>query len=141
MSLYKSRIPKLSDNSKKFTPKKERKSKSDPRIIVERTEKTRNKKVKKVSGEMIETRSQKASGDKKAMLEVEIHQNPAGDENREGRGKKTDGNRRLTKKSTPIEQGNDFATSTGTLDRVEMSELSDISTENPAAAGSPTDNT
>ena len=99
MSLYKSRIPKLSDSSGKFTPKKERKSMSDPRIIVERTEKTRNKKVKKVSGEMIETRSQKASGDKKAMLEVEIHQNPAGDENREGRGKKTDGNRRLTKKN------------------------------------------
>ena len=43
--------------------------------------------------------------------------------------------------STPVEQGHDFATSTGTLDREEMSELSDISTEVAATTRSPTDNT
>ena len=53
----------------------------------------------------------------------------------EGRG------RRLASESTPVEQGHDFATSTGTLDREEMSELSDISTEIVATRRSPTDNT
>ena len=53
----------------------------------------------------------------------------------EGRG------RRLASESTPVEQGHDFATSTGTLDREEMSELSDISTEVAATRRSPTDNT
>ena len=50
------------------------------------------------------------------------------------------GNRRLASESTPVEQGQDFATSTGTLDREEMSELSDISTEIVATRRSPTDN-
>ena len=49
--------------------------------------------------------------------------------------------RRLSSESTPVEQGHDFATSTGTLDREEMSELSDISTEIAATRRSPTDNT
>ena len=49
--------------------------------------------------------------------------------------------RRLAGESTPVEQGQDFATSTGTLDREEMSELSDISTETVATRRSPTDNT
>ena len=40
-----------------------------------------------------------------------------------------------------IEQGQDFVASTGTLDREEMSELSDISTEIVATRRSPTDNT
>ena len=44
-------------------------------------------------------------------------------------------NMRLTSESTPVEQGHDFANSTTTLDRDGMSELSDISTENPAIAG------
>ena len=43
--------------------------------------------------------------------------------------------------STPVEQGQDFATSTGRLDREEMSELSDISTEIVATRRSLTDNT
>ena len=48
----------------------------------------------------------------------------------------------MTSESTPVEKGHDFATSTGTLDREEMSEPSDISTEKAAAAaGSPTENT
>ena len=47
----------------------------------------------------------------------------------------------MTSESTPLEQGHDFATPTGTLDGEEMSELSNISTENAAAAGSPTENT
>ena len=49
------------------------------------------------------------------------------DENQEGHGPEARGNRRLASDSTPVEQGQDFATSTGTLDREEMSELSDIS--------------
>ena len=49
--------------------------------------------------------------------------------------------RRLASESTPVEQGHDFATSTGTLDREEMSELSDISTEIVASRRSPIDNT
>ena len=43
--------------------------------------------------------------------------------------------------STPVEQGRDFSTSASFLDREEMSELSDISTENVATTRSPTDNT
>ena len=43
--------------------------------------------------------------------------------------------------STPVEQCQYFATSTGTPDREKMSELSDISTENVATTRSPTDNT
>ena len=41
----------------------------------------------------------------------------------------------------PVEQGQDFATSTGTLHREEMSELSDISPEKIANTKPPTDNT
>ena len=49
----------------------------------------------------------------------------------------------ITSESTSVEQDHDFAISTGTPDREEMSELSDIPTENPAAAveGSSPDNT
>ena len=57
-----------------------------------------------------------------------------------GRGTEEYGNRRLASESTPVEQGQDFATSTRTLDREEMSELSYISTENIATKRSPTDN-
>ena len=56
-------------------------------------------------------------------------------------GRDMDRNRRLASESTPVEQGQDFAISTGTLDQEEMSELSDISTENMATTRSPTDNT
>ena len=75
------------------------------------------------------------------MLEVEVHPDSAMDENQEGHGPEGRGNRRSTSDSTPVEQGQDFATSTGTLDREEWSELSDISTENMATTVSPTDNT
>ena len=47
----------------------------------------------------------------------------------------------MASESTPVERGQDFATSTGILDREEMSELSDISTENVARKKSPSDNT
>ena len=47
----------------------------------------------------------------------------------------------MASESTPLEQGQSFATSTGTLDREEMSEQSEISTENVASTRSPTDNT
>ena len=90
---------------------------------------------------MVETRVRTASEDEKAKLEVDVHPDPALNENREGQGPNGSGNRRLTSKPTPVEQDHNFATSTGTLDREEMSELSDISTENLAAAVSPTDNT
>ena len=75
------------------------------------------------------------------MLEVEVHLDPAMDENREAHGREGSGNRRLASESTPVEQGQDFATSTGTLDREEMSEKSDNSTENVATTRSTTDNT
>ena len=63
------------------------------------------------------------------------------DENQEGHGPEGRGNRRFASESAPVEQGQDFATSTGTLDREEMSELCDISIENVAATRSPIDNT
>ena len=98
-------------------------------------------KGKKVSGIMVETRSQKSSEGQKARLEVEVHSDSAMDENQEGYGPEGIANRGLASESTPVEQGQDFATSTGTLDREEMSELSDISNENLATTRSPTDNT
>ena len=63
------------------------------------------------------------------------------DEDQEGHGPEGRENRRLASESTSVEQGQDFAISTGTLDREEMSELSDISTKNVATTRSPTDNT
>ena len=75
------------------------------------------------------------------MLQVEVHPDPAIDEIRAGHGPKGSGNRRLASESNPVEQGQDFATSTGTLHREEMSKLSFISTENVLTTRSPTDNT
>ena len=49
--------------------------------------------------------------------------------------------RGLTSDSTSVDKGHDSAISTGTLDREEMLELSEVSTENRAVAGSSTDNT
>ena len=97
--------------------------------------------MEKILGAMVEMRSQKSSEGQKAKLEVEINPDPALDENRAGRGTEGSVNRRLEIESTPVEQGQDFATSTGTLDREVISELSDISTENVATTRLPTDNT
>ena len=52
-------IIKLSDSSRMFTPKKERNTMNNP--FVERTQEPGNKKEKKVSGEMVKTRSKKKS--------------------------------------------------------------------------------
>ena len=139
MSLDKSRIPKLGDSSRKFIPDKQRKAMTNP--FVERITRTRTDKGETVSGRMVETRSQKSSEERKAMLEVEVHPDQAMNENREIHGPEGRGNRRLASESTPVEQGQDFATSTGTLDREEMSELSDMSTEIVASRRSPSDNT
>ena len=87
---------------------------TDP--FVERITRTQTGKGKMVSGRMVETRSQKSSEEQKAMLEVEVHSNQAVHENEEMHGPDGRGNRRLTSESTPVEQGQDFATSTGTLD-------------------------
>ena len=127
MSLNKSRIPKLSDISRKFIPEKQRKAMNDP--FVERITRSWTDKGKKVSGRMGETKSQKTSQGQKTMLEVEVHPELAMDENREGLGPEGRGNRRLAIEYTPVEHDQDLATSTGTLDREEMSELFDISTE------------
>ena len=81
MSLDKSRIPKLGDSSRKFIPEKQRKAMTDP--FVERIPRTRTGKGKKVSGIMVETRSQKSSEGQKARLEVEVHLDPAMDEDQE----------------------------------------------------------
>ena len=81
MNLDKSRIPKLGDRSRKFIPEKQRKAMND--LFVERITRIRADKVKKVSGIMVETRSQKSSDGQKARLEVEVHSDPAMDENQE----------------------------------------------------------
>ena len=139
MSLDKTRIPKRGNSSIKFIPEEQRKPMTDP--FVERIKRTRNGKRKMVSGRMVETRSQKSPEEQKAMLEVEVHPDQALHENEEMHGPDGRGNRRLASESTPVEQGQDLATSTGTLDRAEMSELFDISTEVVATRRSPTDNT
>ena len=66
MSLDKSRIPELSDSSRYFIPKKQRKSMDDP--FVERIARTGTTKMEKVSGGMVETRRQKASEGQKAKF-------------------------------------------------------------------------
>ena len=139
MSLDKSRIPKLGDRSRKFIPEKQSKAMNDP--FVERiTRTTRTDKGETVSGRMVETRSQKSSEERKAMLEVEVHPDQAMNEAQEINGPEGR-DRRLASEYTPVEQGQDFATSTGTLDREEISEVSDISTKIVATRRSPTDNT
>ena len=87
---------------------------NDP--FVERIALTRTNGGKKNSGGKFETRSQKSSERQKATLEVDIHPEPALNENRAGRGTEGNGNRRLVSESTPVEQEQGFATSTGTLD-------------------------
>ena len=139
MSLDKSRIPKLGDSSRNLIPEKQRKAMTDP--FVERITRARTDKGETVLGRMVETRSQKSSDEQKTTLEVEVHPDQAMDENRETHGPEGRGNRRLASESTLVEQDQDFATSTETLDREEMSELSDISTEIVATRRSPTDNT
>ena len=139
MSLDKSRIPKLSDSSRKFIPEKQRKAMTD--LFVERITRTRTDKGEMVSGRMVETRSQKSSEERKAMLDMEIHPDQAMNEDQEIHGPEGRGNRRLASESNPVEQGQGFPTSIGTLDREEMSELYDISTEIVATRRSPTENT
>ena len=138
MSLDKSRIPKLGDSSRKFISEKQRRAMTDP--FVERITQTRTDKGETVSGRMVETRSQKSSEERNATLEVEVHPDQTMNENQEIHGPEAR-DRRLASESTPVEQGQDFATSTGTLDREEISELSDISTEIVATRRSPTYNT
>ena len=83
---------------------------NDP--FVERITRTRTNKGETVSGRMVETRSQKSSEERKAMLEVEVHPDQAMEENQELHGPEGRGNRRLASESTPVEQGHDFTTST-----------------------------
>ena len=138
MSLDKSRIPKRGNSSRKFIPEKQRKTLTDP--FVDWIKRARTEKGETVSGRMVETRSQKTSEERKEMLVVEVKTDQAMNDNQEVHGLEGRG-RRLASESTPVEQGHDFATSTGTLDREEMSELSDISTEIATTRRSPTDNT
>ena len=88
MILDKPRIPKLGDSSRKFIQENQRKAMNDP-PFVEKIKRTRTDKGRKVSGRFVETRSQKSS-EKKTMLEVEVHPEPAMDENREGHGRKVE---------------------------------------------------
>ena len=138
MSLDKSRIPKRGNSSRKFIPEKQRKTMTDP--FVDWIKRSRSDKGETVSGRMVETRSQKTSKERKELLEVEVNTDHTMNDNQEVNGLEGRG-RRLASESTPVEQGHDFATSTGTLDREEMSELSDISTGVAATRRSPTDNT
>ena len=138
MSLDKSRIPKRGNSSRKFIPKKQRKTMTDP--SVDWIKRARTDKGETVSGRMVKTRSQKTSEERKEMLVVEVNTDQVMDDNQEVHG--LEGReRKLASESTPVEQVHDFATYTGTLDREEMSELSDISTEIAATGRSPTDNT
>ena len=136
MSLDKSRIPKRGNSSRKFIPEKQRKTMTDP--FVDWIKRSRSDKEETVSGRMVETRSQKTSEERKELLEVEVNTDHTMNDNQEVNGLEGRG-RRLASESTPVEQGHDFATSTGTLDREEMSELSDISTEVATTRRSPTD--
>ena len=111
MSLDKSRIPKLGDSSRKFIPEKQRRAMTDP--LVERITRTRTDKGETVSCRMVETRSQKSSEERKALLEVAVQPDQAMNENREIHGPERRGNRRLASEFTPVEQGQEFATSTG----------------------------
>ena len=138
MSLDKSRIPKRGNSSRKFIPEKQRKTMTDP--FVDWIKRSRSDKKGTVSGRMVETRSQKTSEEQRELLEVEVNTDHTMNDNQEVNGLEGRG-RRLASESTPVERGHDFATSTGTLDREEMSELSDISTEVAATRRSPTDNT
>ena len=138
MSLDKSRIPKRGNSSRKFITEKQRKTMTDP--FVDWIKRARTDKGETVSGRMVKTRSQKTSKERKEMLVVEVNTDQAMNDIQEVHGLEGRG-RRLASESTPVEQGHDFATSTGTLDREEMSELSDISTEIATTRRSPTDNT
>ena len=89
MSLDKSRIPKLSDSSREFIPEKQKKAMNHH--FVERIARTRTDKGKKVSGGMIETRTQKYSEGQRTMLEVEVHPGPTMDGiEMDGKEKKTE---------------------------------------------------
>ena len=114
LSLDKSKIPKRGNSSRKFIPKKQRKAMTDP--FVDRITRARTDKGETFSGRMVETRSQKSSEERKAMLEVEVHPDQAMHDNQEVHGPNGRGNTRLASESTPVEQGQDFDTSTGTLD-------------------------
>ena len=138
MSLDKSNIPKRGNSSRKIIPKKQRKIITDH--FVDRITRARTDKVETFLGRMVESRSQKSSKEQKAMLEMEVYTDQAMNENQEVHGPEGK-DRRVASESTPVEQGHDFATSTGTLDREEMSEMSGISTEIVATRRSPTDNT
>ena len=91
---------------------------TDP--FVDRITRARTDKGEMISGRMVETRSQKSSGEQKAMLEGEVHTDQATNENQDvhGQGGR---DRRLASEPTPVEQGHDFATSTGILDREKSS--------------------
>ena len=98
MSLDKSRIPKLSDSSRKFMSKKQRKSMIDP--LVERIARTQTTKMENVLGGMVETRKQKFLRRLKGNVRSRDLTGPALDENRAGRGTERNENRRLVIEST-----------------------------------------
>ena len=100
MSLDKSRIPIRGNSSRKFIHEKQRKAMTDP--FVERITRTRTDKGETVLGRMVETRSQKSSEERKAMLEVEVHPDQAMHENQQMHGPDGRGNRRLGSESTPV---------------------------------------
>ena len=114
MSLDKSRIPTRGNSSRKFIPEKQRKTMTDP--FVNWIKRAQTDKGETVSGRMVETRSQKTSEERKELLEGEVNTNHAMSDNQEVYGLEGRG-RRLASESTTVEQGHDFATSTGTLDR------------------------
>ena len=90
---------------------------------------------------MVETRRQKVSEDKRPTIEIEIHRCLAYVENPEERRTEGNGTMRLACESTPVDKGQNFVTSTGTLHREEMSELCGVLIETPVVEGSSTNHT
>ena len=72
MSMDNFRIPILVDSCRKFIPKKQRITIFETFEV--RTKEAWNKKGEKFSGDMVETRRQKFSGDRRTRLKVEIYQ-------------------------------------------------------------------
>ena len=80
-------------------------------------------------------------GRQRATLDVEIRGSSAHEEDPAERGTDESGTRRLASKSASVEQRQDSATSTRSLDRKEKSELSNFLIEKPAAEASLTGHT
>ena len=72
--------------------------------FVERKKEAWNRKLKKGSVEVLKTRLQNVSEEKRTTLIVEVHRSLAYDEGPAERGNERNGTRLLANESTPVEQ-------------------------------------